>query len=159
MNFSNLLKNYRERNKMTATELASRLNLSLGYIINIENNHRIPPPIQRCEEIADVLNLTPVERSLFINAAMEERLDSDELLWLERNKARISGIVEKSPQAKAITPEILDALNDHLAVKALMTIHGIPKDVKATIERMLEILVHMKPEKRKAFLELINGDK
>lgn len=52
------------------------------------------------------------------------------------------------------TPEIEQALQDPVAVKALLTTYKHPKDVKDTIEAFLETVPSLSPEKRKAILTL-----
>jgi transcriptional regulator with XRE-family HTH domain len=154
MKFSYLLEEYRKRRNLTASDLAGRLNLSAGYITNLERGHRVPPPIQRCEEIADALNLSPVERSLFINAAMEERLDQDEIQWVASKTKSSSGVHEPIAPYSTIPDEILKALEDPAAVAALLAVAKNKKDIKDNIKRIIELLPKMDVEKRKAILAL-----
>lgn len=103
MKFSYLLENYRKRKNISATDLALRLDFSAGYINNIENGHRPPPKISLCEKIADALDLSPVEKALFINAAMEERLDQDEMQWVESKSKSPSGATTSKSEDPILT--------------------------------------------------------
>lgn len=53
-----------------------------------------------------------------------------------------------------ISPEILEALQDPMAVNALIITHKNSQDVKDAIKSLLETLPHLPQEKRKAVLEL-----
>jgi transcriptional regulator with XRE-family HTH domain len=154
MKFSNLLKLYRERKFYSATDVGRKIDVTGSYITNIENGHRPPPKIPMCEKLADALELSPTEKALFISAAMEERLTQDEIQWVESKTKNPAGT---APTGN-ISQEIQEALKDHTAVKGLLSIHASPKEIKSSIEHILDILLHMKPEKRKALLQLLNGN-
>jgi transcriptional regulator with XRE-family HTH domain len=53
-----------------------------------------------------------------------------------------------------INPEILEALNDPIAVKALLITFKNTQDIKNTIKALLETLPNLSPEKRQAILAL-----
>jgi len=53
-----------------------------------------------------------------------------------------------------IRPEILEALNDPIAVKALLITHKNKQDIKDAIKALLETLPNLSPEKRQAILAL-----
>lgn len=64
---------------------------------------------------------------------------------------------ETSPEIQAlgkISSEILEALSDPAAVKALLLVHQNAKEIKQAIQSLLESLPKMDPEKRKAILAL-----
>lgn len=53
-----------------------------------------------------------------------------------------------------ISPEILEALQDPIAVKALLITFKNSQDIKNTIKALLETLPSLAPEKRQAILAL-----
>lgn len=53
-----------------------------------------------------------------------------------------------------ITPEILEALQDPIAVKALLVTYKNKQDIKSTIKTLLETLPSLSPEKRQAIIAL-----
>jgi DNA-binding XRE family transcriptional regulator len=148
MKFQHILKQYRERARLTPGELANTLNISKEYIYNLENGSaRKPPSIDRCHEIARALSLSPSETQALIDAAVEERLAPDELLWLtEREK--------KYTEAKKIcTDEILEALRDPDSVAALLSTFQSKEDIKPIIQDVIWNLNHLSKEQRKEMLK------
>ena len=66
-----------------------------------------------------------------------------------------SELFEETPlSAKKLSPEILAALEDPVAVKALLLTHKNSQDIKNTIRSLLETLPELSPEKRQAILAL-----
>ena len=55
---------------------------------------------------------------------------------------------------KNIPPEILEALQDPVAVKALLITHKNSQDIKNTIKSLLDCLPSLAPAKRQAILAL-----
>jgi len=78
MKFGQFLNHLIESKGLTATDLARKLDLSPGYIINVQNGHRRPPPPERLEQISKILNLTPEQRNKLFDLSIEER-------YLEKN--------------------------------------------------------------------------
>lgn len=65
-----------------------------------------------------------------------------------------SELFSSQPLPKNITPEILAALQDPIAVKALLITFKNSQDIKNTIKALLETLPNLSPEKRQAILAL-----
>lgn len=148
MKFRELLMHYRESANLSKSQLAERLGLSPEYIINVENGQtRKPPTIDRCKEIARILHLSPVETNTLIDAAIEERLSPEELLWLTEREKRNEKIKE------VCTEEILAALSDPVAVKALLATYKSKEDVKAIVQDVIENLNHLSKEQRREMLK------
>lgn len=74
MKFAKLLEKFREQHNMTKADLASKLEVSQGYIFLLESERRKAPPLDRCRKIADVLHLKEGETNLLLNAASEDRM-------------------------------------------------------------------------------------
>jgi transcriptional regulator with XRE-family HTH domain len=55
---------------------------------------------------------------------------------------------------KNIRPDIMEALQDTVAVKALLVTHKNSQDIKNTIKSLLDCIPHLTPEKRQAILAL-----
>ncbi len=58
------------------------------------------------------------------------------------------------PPTQNISPAILEALQDPVAVQALLITHKNSQDIKSTIKSLLETLPGLSPEKRQAILAL-----
>lgn len=65
-----------------------------------------------------------------------------------------SELFSGQPLSKNISPEILAALQDPIAVKALLITFKNTQDIKNTIKALLETLPNLSPEKRQAILAL-----
>ncbi|MBI5872730.1 MAG: helix-turn-helix transcriptional regulator [Candidatus Omnitrophica bacterium] len=59
-----------------------------------------------------------------------------------------------SPANEILSPEILEALQDPIAVKALLVTHKNKQDIKNAIKAILDYLPDLSPEKRRAILAL-----
>lgn len=146
MEFKKLLSYYRERADLTKTGLAERLKVTPTYIMEVEAGRKPAPNIERCHEIANILNLSVAEKQTLIDAAVEERLSHDVLLWLtERDKKYASA-------KKICTDEILEALTDPVAVKALLATYQSKEDIKAIIQSIIENVDNLSKEQRKGLL-------
>lgn len=58
------------------------------------------------------------------------------------------------PVIKDVAPEILEALQDPIAVKALLLTFQSSQDIKTAIKDLLDYLPHLSPQKRQAILSL-----
>jgi len=58
------------------------------------------------------------------------------------------------PTGKNIRPDILEALQDPVAVKALLVTHKNSQDIKNTIKSLLDCIPNLTPQKRQAILAL-----
>jgi len=65
-----------------------------------------------------------------------------------------SELFSSQPFPKNLSPEILAALQDPIAVKALLITYKSSQDIKGTIRTFLETLPNLPPEKRQALLAL-----
>lgn len=148
MRFTDHLSYFRERAGLTKTDLAEKINVSPTYVMHVENGKRPPPTIGKCREIAQVLGLAKAETQSLIDSAMEERLSDEALLWLsERDK--------KYERARAVcTEEILEALADPVAVKALLAAHKTSDEVKRAVADVIEHMSNISKEKRREILKL-----
>lgn len=104
MKFGTLLKEYREMRGVTKTSLASKLGVSLTYIINLENSKEKPPTIERIDEIAGALNLDNLKKSNLVKLAYEERLSNNDIAFKE--SIGKSGLSE--PEAVYLKSKIRD---------------------------------------------------
>lgn len=77
-----MLKSYRERERLSKKELADKLGLSQGYILNIENENQPPPTLARCKEIAKILGLNEEEEYKLIFAAFEDKYANDDFVQM-----------------------------------------------------------------------------
>lgn len=141
MKFQQQLKYYRERANMNKTSVANKLNVTLSYYTELENGRKKPPTLDRCREIARILNLSLGETNRFIDFAMEERAKPEVVEWLS----------EKYP------PEIIEALKDPMAVKALLATHKNKEDLKKIIRELAKGFPHISKEEQKAILRLCSG--
>jgi transcriptional regulator with XRE-family HTH domain len=149
MKFNEILARFLDRSGMSKSELANKLDITPEYIINIiGGKSRRPPTIDRCREISRALSLSLTETQALIDSAVEERLAPDELIWLtEREK--------KHAKTKSIcTDEILEALADPVAVKALLMTHKNKEEVKRAIQSVIENMANLSKDKRQAILDL-----
>ena len=65
-----------------------------------------------------------------------------------------SELFSGNPLGKNITPEILTALQDPIAVKALVSISKHTHEIKSAIKCLIECFPNLPPEKRQALLAL-----
>ena len=147
MEFKKLLEYYRDRAGLNKTGLAERLSVTPSYVMEIESGRKPPPSIDRCRAIAKILSLSSSETQSLIDAAVEERLAPDELLWLtERDK--------KYAEAKKIcTDEVLAALKDSTSFAALMTTYKSKAEIKAVLQVIIENIEDLPKDKRKEILK------
>ena len=144
MKFNRLLTQYREHAKLNKTELAQRMDISLGYIINLEAGRKKPPTIERIEQIINILSLSKKEAMELLESAAEERIPKKDIRFFQ-----------KKPQIReSLSPEILEALQDPIAVKVLLITYKNSQDIKNAIKSLLETLPALSPEKRQAILAL-----
>lgn len=144
MAFKDLIKSYRERNVLNKSEVARRIFVTPTYYAELEVVRRPPPTPDLCAKIAVALNLNPSERKSLLDAAMKERLSSSALEWVE----------ERQKLLDTISPDILEALQDPVAVKALLTTFKNKKEIKEALYKIIEIVPKMEANKRKALLAL-----
>jgi len=177
MKFSELLNIYRERRGLTKTDLANRVNLSLGYLQHIESGRRNPPPQDTCQKIAEILGLSPKERAEFLRVAVEERVPSKiqaEALNLsidvvqpkvvireDQKKSppwmiKLEKIIENNPSVLTALQDqdVLDALSDPVVLGCLKNVQSNKQNLKEALATLIERFPKMAPEKRTAILAL-----
>lgn len=71
--FGELLRDYRQRRRMTQQDLADRLGLSSPYIAQMESGFKPPPPPLLVEKMASLLLLRLQEKRSFVDAAEKQR--------------------------------------------------------------------------------------
>lgn len=148
MKFRGLLTFYRERADLTKSQLAERIDVKPEYIINVENGYtQKPPTLERCHQISKALSLSPAETKALCDAAMEERLSEEALLWLTEREKNMSKINQ-------LGPEILEAINDPIALKALLVTHKNKEEIKRAIQDVIENIANLPKEKRMEILKL-----
>ena len=74
MNCAKYLSYLRKNVGLSKSDLARKIKVSPGYIMNIENEHKKPPTGKRCEEIANALNLDKDQKKKFFELAYEGRV-------------------------------------------------------------------------------------
>lgn len=150
MKFRHLLTQYRERKNLSKTGLAERVGVTPTTIMEWESGRKNPPSIEKCRTIANILGLSPDENTIFTDAAMEERLSDEALLWLAERDKKIN-------KASHLSNDIMDALSDPVAVKALLATHKTSDDFKRLVTEIVENMENLSPAKRKEILRLCHG--
>jgi transcriptional regulator with XRE-family HTH domain len=82
MKFKEILQRFRERRGFNKSEVAIRIDVTPTYYMELESGRRGAPTKEKLEKLSDVFELSPSEKQLFIDTAMEERLSSDAFEWL-----------------------------------------------------------------------------
>jgi transcriptional regulator with XRE-family HTH domain len=159
--FKDLLSKYRNRENLSKTNLAQKIGVTVSYIIDIEAGRKRPPPFEMCEKISKTLNISLEEQKIFYKAAWDERTgESDDKFIQElRTHVKLVGdkaekIMQKIESRSDIPPDILAALQDPIAVKALLATHKNTQDIKNTIKVMLEYIPNLSQDKRQAIISL-----
>ena len=89
-------------------ELAREIGVTKSYIGQLVHGHSKPPPRERCEQIADVLELSPAERRRLTDLAVRERARNESRVKIEE----LGGAVDA---LRSATGELLAALVTSLA--------------------------------------------
>lgn len=95
MKFSQFLKYLREKRNINKSELAKKINVSSGYIINIESGKAKPPTKERLEDISKVLRLSEEEKSKLIELAFQERIVEKSPGWFDYVGTSLEKTVQK----------------------------------------------------------------
>ena len=148
MKFKELLTHYRESKGLSKTELAKKIHVSLPYIIALESGRQKAPTLNCAKKISSVLNLNDREKIELLQVAALERISKDDREVIEELlQTRLAS------QSK-LSKEILKALQNPIAVKALLVTDKTNDDIKDSIVSMLNCLPSLSPEKRQAILAL-----
>jgi len=156
MKFNELLTKYRDRIELSKTDLARKLSVSPGYIMNLESGRRKPPTFEKCYQLAKILKLTENESKNFYKTAQDERSSENDKKFNRFLCAESTAGVDNNQEEKIknLSPEILEIINDPFALKIAKMALKNRKDIKNTIEALLECLPNLSPEKRQAILAL-----
>jgi transcriptional regulator with XRE-family HTH domain len=149
--FNEYLRFLREEHSLTKTDLAQKVDVSLTYIIMLEKGTRKPPEIEKLEILADAIGCSEQERDKLVR-----------LGWIERDpkgyscalKAAGASLKTKDDAINYFSPEIIEALKDPIAVKALLVTHQNTPGIKLTIKTLLDSIPDLTAEKRKTLLAL-----
>lgn len=131
MKFREKLTHYRSRARLSKTSLAEKMNLTPTTIMEWESGRKKPPSVDRCNQISEILGLSNYETKKLIDSAMEERLSDEALQWLS-GKHMVA-----EDQVPYISREIIEALQDPAAVKALL---AVSRNKEALKKAILEFL-------------------
>lgn len=148
MKFKDLLKAYRENKGLKKTDLAHKIRVSPEYMMNVESGYQKAPTLERVNKIADVLELSDHDRLELLKVATLERMSGDERLLIEKL------LSEKHVTTPKFSHDVLEALHDPVAVKALLVTHKNSEDIKMAIRHMLDCFPSLSPDKRQAILAL-----
>ena len=149
MKFRELLTHYRKSKGLSKTELSKKIGVKSAYIMNIESGyHKKPTTIKLTEKIADALDLNDREKTELLQASALERIPQDD-----------RAIIEELLQARLashskLSKDIIEALQDPVAVKALLVTHKNSEDIKVAIRHMLDCFPSLSTDKRQAILAL-----
>lgn len=83
MKFSSYLTQFIKSSGMTKTEIASKLDVSLAYVIGISNGDERPPTAIRCEKLANILKLNDGDKKKLFELAFKERLSKTDVPFLK----------------------------------------------------------------------------
>jgi len=156
MRFNELLTRYRNKIGLSKTDLAKKLNVSPGYVMNLESGRRKPPTFERCYQLAKILKLTDEECKIFYKTAQNERIPEDDkkfnkFLWEESEAGIHSSQTEKISN---LPPEIFEIIDDPLVFNIAKMALKNKQDVKSAIKTLLECFPSLSPQKRQAILAL-----
>lgn len=116
MQFKEHLSYFRSRAHLSKTSLAEKLSLTPTTIMEWESGRKKPPPIERCEQIARILNLSSEEKERLVDTAMIERMNPEQLQWYTEQ--------EKKFKAKTFTAsDIIECVNDETSLRAFLSAH------------------------------------
>lgn len=93
MNFSTMLKTFRERAGYTKARLAEKIGVTSQYLISIEKNNRTAPTIEKCNALAIALGISESERKEFISAAIKERAKGETIDWLNSQEVKLVPVI------------------------------------------------------------------
>lgn len=102
MKFAQYLSYLRDKRGLTKTQVAERMGVTPGYYINLENENTRPPTPDRCQQIANILNLDDAERKKFLELAYEGRLKDKDIAF----QTAIDGV------PGSLKPAIIDEENE-----------------------------------------------
>ena len=77
MTFNEYLRKAREERRITKTDLARRLQVSIQYIVEVESGRSKPPTLERCSDIAKSLALSTQETSELVHLAVSGRASEE----------------------------------------------------------------------------------
>lgn len=145
MKFGQLLRQYRTQYGYSKLDLAKRMNVSLGYIVNVESGKKKPLTQKRCEQIKLILGLNNKEYKTFISQAIKERMGDKNFSFLKEttflNNTDTNNILNNNilsiPVLGVVSAEKVDTFEqseyiDHIYIdRRLIKVAGKITSVKA----------------------------
>jgi transcriptional regulator with XRE-family HTH domain len=153
MNFGKYLTHLREAARLSKVDLSKIVDVTDTYIRNMEHGRNPPPDFALCDKILKAVKADASQRKKFLELAFEERLKEDVAFLHE---IRAPHFKQSDNETEPISKEVLQAIEDPVALKALLITHKGSEDIKKAIKQLLETFPTMAPEKRKAILALCN---
>ncbi|MGE4170609.1 MAG: helix-turn-helix domain-containing protein [Candidatus Margulisiibacteriota bacterium] len=165
LTFGSYLASLRERQNLTKTDLAKILEVTIGYVVNLESGRRKPPKLDKCKRIIATLSLDAAESVHMMMLAVQERATKEMgqfFQWVIENcdieispkpltqeeKAKFS----KLWTHQTITEEDLaEAIKDPIACDALIL---AKQDLH--FRKMVEELGQLPLDKKPQFLNLFH---
>ena len=147
MEFNDLFKKYFARSGLCQVDMAHKLNINESYVTNIKNGNK-RPSLKLAKSIAQIFNLSQEDKTEFLRVLVLEKLSPEEREVIENIK-----IVPVSSK-KNLSDDIEEAINDPLAVRALLVVHKNNPGIKKAIMHMLDCLPSLSLETRLAILAL-----
>ncbi len=79
MKFGDFINKHRLENKMTLRELAKKLDISVGYLSDIEKDRRNPFELEKLEQLSNILNLSEKEKEnmMYLAGLKREEVSPD----------------------------------------------------------------------------------
>lgn len=151
MNFGQYLRFLREKARLQKNELANSVDVTPTYIRSMESGRNPPPEFDLCDKLLKALRADQSERKKFLQLAFEERL-KDDVAFL--NEINLPNQTNFDKDKEKISKEILVALDDPVALKALLITFQGSEELKRSIKYFIENFPNLSAEKRKAILAL-----
>lgn len=154
--FGRLIVEARNRKGWTQEETAGKLGTSRGHFAKIEIEGEFPG-ITLINKIAEILG---IDRYQLFDAITKDKKEKEQAKLRQKIKeprADYSNLPNKVRFLIKKHPEIVEALNDPVALKVFLAVHKTSSDIKETCKAILEALPSMPEKKRKAILTLIEG--
>ncbi|MFW6163405.1 MAG: XRE family transcriptional regulator [Planctomycetota bacterium] len=96
--FRDYLDNLCHSRRILYAELAREIGVTKSYIGQLVHGHSKPPPRERCEQIAEALDLSPAERRRLLDLAIRERARNETRVHLEELSRAVEALSESTGQ-------------------------------------------------------------
>lgn len=104
MQFSEHLRSLREQRGFSKADLARQMSISLNYLVEVEAGRKKPPTFERCQQIAQVLELSESERAKLIELATLERASKESRPIVEEYYRMAGAVKERDKIIERIAP-------------------------------------------------------